>query len=459
MKYIQRYYQKFGHTLDKLAFGLLLATLIAVPTFPKFPLIDLPQTSVSIRLEDFLLALLVLIWGISSLSKIPSIIKNKQNILIAVFLFVGLVSLLSAVLITNTVSAPVGFLHWARRLQYLILLPIAYNLVSSKQRLRLIIKSLAVVTIYVFIVGLGQKFLNWPIITTQNAEYSQGLALSYMPGGHMISTFAGHYDLATFLIVTIPLWWLLVLGSARSLKGLEIFTKFVVIEKVIYLGLALCGIWLLTHAASRISIVSYLGAVTISLFFAKRKIFIPIIVAFSLLATGLTSNLVSRYQGLIEVVVDRISVISVVPQAFAQVDSVSTPAPSPIIEDRSFAIRQNVSWPRAINAFLKNPVLGTGYSSLTLATDNGYLRMLGEVGALGTIAFMLLILNIALTLFKNVMRFPTDSFEGLFVIAIFSSLSGVLLNNVFIDIFEASKFAIIYWILIGAAIRVSKKYE
>lgn len=459
MKYIQRYYQKFGLTLDKLAFGLLLATLIAVPTFPKFPLIDLPQTSVSIRLEDFLLAFLVVIWMMSSIKKIPSLIKNKQNILIGVFLAVGLVSLLSAVLVTNTVSAPVGLLHWARRLQYLILLPIAYNLVSSKERLRLIVKSLAIVTIYVFIVGLGQKFLNWPIITTQNAEYSQGLALSYMPGGHMISTFAGHYDLATFLIVTIPLWWLLSLAGAKSVNGLKMFTGFVFMEKAIYLGLALCGIWLLTHAASRISIVSYLGAITISLFFAKRKIFIPVIVAFSLLATGLTSNLVSRYQGLIEVVIDRISIVSVVPQVYAQVDSVSTPAPSPIIEDRSFAIRQNVSWPRAINAFLKNPVLGTGYSSLTLATDNGYLRMLGEVGALGSIAFLLFILNITLALFRYVVKFPVGSFEGLFVIAIFSSLSGVLLNNVFIDIFEASKFAIIYWILIGAALRVSKKYE
>lgn len=459
MKLMQKYYQKFGHTLDRLAFGLLLATLIAVPTFPKFPLIDLPQTSVSIRLEDFLLAVLVVVWSLSVVKKIPSILKNKQNILIAVFLLTGLVSLLSAVLITNTVSAPVGFLHWARRLQYLVLLPIAYTLVSSSSRLRLVIKSLSLVTLYVFVFGLGQKFFNWPIITTQNAEYSQGLALSYMPGGHMISTFAGHYDLATFLIVTIPLWWLLVLAGKRSMQGLKIFSKFVLLEKAFYLFLALSGIWLLTHAASRISIVSYLGAVTISLFFAKRKIFIPIIVAFSLLATGLTSNLVSRYQGIIEVVVDRISTTQIVPTVLAQVESVATAAPSPVIEDRSFAIRQNVSWPRAINAFLKNPLLGTGYSSLTLATDNGYLRMLGEIGALGSIAFIMFILNISLLLFRYVAKFPTDTFESLFVIAIFSSLSGVLLNNVFIDIFEASKFAIIYWILIGAAIRVSKKYE
>ena len=50
----------------------------------------------------------------------------------------------------------------------------------------------------------------------------------------------------------------------------------------------------------------------------------------------------------------------------------------------------NVEWPRAIRALKKNPLLGTGYSSITLATDNDYLRLLGETGVLGFLAFLLI---------------------------------------------------------------------
>ena len=57
---------------------------------------------------------------------------------------------------------------------------------------------------------------------------------------------------------------------------------------------------------------------------------------------------------------------------------------------RSFQIRLNIEWPRAIRAFWKNPFLGTGYSSITIATDNDYLRILGETGIFGLLSFVLL---------------------------------------------------------------------
>jgi len=68
--------------------------------------------------------------------------------------------------------------------------------------------------------------------------------------------------------------------------------------------------------------------------------------------------------------------------------------PTALAVGRSTDIRLKVEWPRAIKAFLKNPLLGTGYSSITLATDNDYLRMLGETGILGTLAFLAIILEI-----------------------------------------------------------------
>jgi len=58
---------------------------------------------------------------------------------------------------------------------------------------------------------------------------------------------------------------------------------------------------------------------------------------------------------------------------------------------RSFEIRTKMEWPRAWRAFLRNPFFGSGYSSVDLATDNDFLRLLAEVGILGFLSFLLLL--------------------------------------------------------------------
>ena len=125
-------------------------------------------------------------------------------------------------------------------------------------------------------------------------------------------------------------------------------------------------------------------------------------------------------------------------------------------EDRSTAIRLNVEWPRAVRAFFKNPLLGTGYSSITLATDNDYLRALGEVGLLGFLAFLLIILKIGLKARGVVFsRAPIES-EKAIAIGIVGGGLGFLANALFIDVFEASKVAITFWLLMGLLIGVTK---
>ena len=84
-----------------------------------------------------------------------------------------------------------------------------------------------------------------------------------------------------------------------------------------------------------------------------------------------------------------------------------------------------------------------------MAVDNDYLRLLAETGLLGFFAFGLILLRI----FKSARPYlqtphsPTDAF----IIAATLGLVGLLFNAVFIDVFEASKIAIISWTLLGAA--------
>ncbi len=125
-------------------------------------------------------------------------------------------------------------------------------------------------------------------------------------------------------------------------------------------------------------------------------------------------------------------------------------------EDRSTAIRLKVEWPRAIKAFLKNPLLGTGYSSITLATDNDYLRALGEVGLLGFLAFVLILVKIGLKSKAVVFsKKPVVGEKAIFIGLVGGSL-GFLANALFIDVFEASKVAITFWLLMGLMVGITK---
>lgn len=141
-------------------------------------------------------------------------------------------------------------------------------------------------------------------------------------------------------------------------------------------------------------------------------------------------------------------------------EATPTPTPQPIFEDRSTSIRLNVEWPRAVRAFLKNPILGTGFSSITLATDSHYLRLLGEVGILGSLSFFLIFLRVAKPLLQSLSQVRGNlTLKTAFLAGVIGALPAIFLNAVFIDVFEASKFAIIFWLMLGFSIALTRQDE
>jgi O-antigen ligase len=109
---------------------------------------------------------------------------------------------------------------------------------------------------------------------------------------------------------------------------------------------------------------------------------------------------------------------------------------------------------------LKNPLIGTGYSSIGLATDNDFLRMVGETGILGLFAFLLVLFRIgkvftsAFPLIKKL-----SGMELCYIVGIVGGTIGILASSFLIDLFEASKFATVFWLLIGCAIVLVKSKE
>ncbi|MGB6838853.1 MAG: O-antigen ligase family protein, partial [Microgenomates group bacterium] len=379
--------QRFTKRLDDITKYLTAAILLAVPLYPKFPFIRVPGTFVSIRLEDFLVLAASVILLLHILPNPKRFVANRITRAMFLFLLVGLVSVFSAIFVTKTVAPHLGVLHWLRRVEYLIPFFLGFFAIKNRKRnLEFYLKVLMIVVVFTFIYGFGQKNFEWPVIITQNQEYAKGIALRYIPGGHINSTFAGHYDLATSLVLLLPLF----ISGLLLVKGIR--------TKAIFFVVTFFGLWLLSHTGSRISTVSYLLATTCGLILIKKYKVIPFVLILSLVFFSTSSNLVTRYGRLIEVSKEKLQEINKLfynPDAgmvYAAEEGFLTPTPTqdPVFEDRSTAIRLNMEWPRAIRAFSKNPILGTGYSSITLATDNEYLRLLGEVGVLGFFAFFLI---------------------------------------------------------------------
>ncbi|MEX0895696.1 MAG: hypothetical protein WDZ94_02030 [Patescibacteria group bacterium] len=129
----------------------------------------------------------------------------------------------------------------------------------------------------------------------------------------------------------------------------------------------------------------------------------------------------------------------------------------------SMAIRFDTLWPQALQGFYTNPILGTGYATLTKetvgqfteadSTDNNFLRTLGETGLLGFVSFygVIGLVNYrAWKLYKN----RHDWLISIFAVSFLAGSAGLLFNALLIDVFAASKVAFTFWTLAGIIIAI-----
>lgn len=420
--------------MEKYKWWLLLLLLFVVPLYPKFPLVGIGGTFVSIRLEDFVIGVVLMGWLIGNWKDKFSSLKTPIGQAILLYWAVGFVSIFAGILLTKTASVNLGLLHYLRRIEYMSMYFVGFWAISNIKQLGNLVKMMLLVGLIVAIYGLGQQFLNWPIISTTNSEFAKGLALSLGAGARINSTFAGHYDLAAFSLFPI-LIAMSILVSKNSKK-----LTLVICMSLIY--------WVMLLSASRITFASLILVSGLFLLKFKKWKYIIILGLVSIMSILVSPQLAGRYYNLIITRFNRLSMVSVVRAEERVTRDVNTVPdalkPPEVAEDRSLNIRLKASWPKAIRALAKNPILGTGYSSVGLAVDNDYLRALAETGILGFAALALVFIR----LFKSWL--PSKSH---FVWAIVCITTGLLLNAVFIDIFEASKIATVFWLIAGVTQR------
>lgn len=423
--------------MDKFKWWAILLVLLVVPLYPKFPLIGVGGTFVAIRLEDLLIGVVLIFFGLVTVKQ--RFVDLGKPIPRAILLYwaVGFVSVFSAMFLTKTAGLSLGLLHWLRRVEYMSMFLVGYTFITSKKQLEDITRVVLVVGLAVALYGLGQQYLKFPLISTTNSEFAKGLALTLGPGARINSTFAGHYDLAAFCLFPL-LIILAVLAGKTNYKWL-------------LLGIGGLVYWVMLLSASRITFAALLLTTGLFIVIIRKWHWLIGLFIAAVLSIFISPQLAGRYRELIITRFNSLSLVSVARAVEREIRDVNTIPdalkPTEVAEDRSLNIRLKASWPKALRSLAKNPILGTGYSSVGLAVDNDFLRQLAETGILGLASLILVFVR----LFKSWL--PANS---TFALAMVCATIGLLLNAIFIDIFEASKIAIIFWLLAGVTTKLNE---
>lgn len=447
---------------QNILFWLLVGLIIFIPLYPKFPLFNISGTYVTIRLEDFFITIVLFLWGIYQLKYNKHLIAQPLFQAFVLFWFVGFISLLSALFVTHSVVPHLGFLHWARRIEYMLLFWVAATSVMHRRYFKILLWVFVLATLIVVFYGFGQLFLGFKVISTVDMDFSTGIVSTLAPTGRVNSTFAGHYDLAVYLSYFLI-----------TMAGVFFYVKKIWQRVGIFL-ISIPSFILLGYTASRISFFGAIAGLALVLWLLKKRVMVLALVFFSIVLVVAIPQFRERIIATINV-----NVLNKVDKSYVPTKENKTASEEDIAEEkarrglprdiaagestnytelevgRSFSIRLTDEWPRALNALYKNPFLGTGYSSISLATDNDYLRALGETGVLGLISLGLIFFS----LFRHFIRglHTTDIFIRLFSILIMGIMLNVFITALFIDILEASKAASLFWILLGVAWTESNK--
>jgi len=117
-------------------------------------------------------------------------------------------------------------------------------------------------------------------------------------------------------------------------------------------------------------------------------------------------------------------------------------------KDASLYWRLKETWPRAFEAVSQNVWLGTGMGSLGIGLDSEFVTLFGETGILGIIAYVVLMMVIGYQIIIRV-RKSTDERQKLIITTAGIILIALLVNGIFVDIFRASKVAMLLWFILG----------
>lgn len=278
-----------------------LLLLVIIPLYPKLPLLDIRHTWVYVRIEDFFVLFVLFMWGYLVVRKDISL-RTPLTLPIFFFWVSGLVATVHGILLIfpsiGDAYPNVAFLSFLRRMEYMSVFFVAYAAMKEKRMLRYVLIVLVLTLFGVAFYGIGQKYLGFFAFLTMNEEFAKGTAIQLSSLSRVSSTFSGHYDLAAYFVLVLPIVisLALVIGNWIT-KGALLLTGFL-------------GFIVLFMTVSRISLFALLVSLGLVLFMHKKKfvlLSIPIIAVVTIFFFIVSPGMFDRFGNTlkeIDVIVD-----------------------------------------------------------------------------------------------------------------------------------------------------------
>ncbi len=483
---------------------LVLGYIAFVLLFPKISLIKISNFATPVRIEDFLLLILILFGFVlfrrdeDFRKKILGALFSPVSILIIGWLSLMFISTTHNV-VFNQLSVS-SYLFVLRFVEYAALFYLGYAAAPTK-------KSRSVC--FNVLIALGILISAWALLQITGAAGGYGggfYQYTYIKGtDRAFASFSGPYELAGFLIVLIPI-----------AAGIFVITKNRRL-KLFYFAALVAAIMTMGFSGARFPVIcSFLAVLSLSL--ARRELkhkltvgalalmtlimplFVskPLVMRFQLLAGTFESfreeemarqilqekelqeearepsfpitaveekeeegvpeetfNLAGNIKKRVSVFVDEVNERR---RAFVKgIEERGSLLLEKVKEaDPSLRWRLSETWPRALAKVRKNPLLGGGMGSVGIGLDGEYATLLGETGILGLAVFIALLRKIMAEMLKKVRRLE-DHQSRVLAFAIISVTIGLAANAVFADIFRASKIAFLFWYLVGTSLGVKEE--
>jgi len=279
----------FNWITSHLLFLVTLFLLAFIPLYPKLPLLDIRNTWVYIRAEDFVVLSVIVIWAVHLIKK-KITLRTPLTLPILIFWLVGAIATIHGIILifpkTANIFPNVAFLSFLRHIEYLSLFFVAFSGMRDKRFLKIVIWVIITTLLGVILYGFGQRYLGFPAYLTSNEEFAKGIPIQLSLLSRVPSTFAGHYDLAAYLVLVVPIIISLIFG----------FKNWLI--KIFLAVLTILGFILMLMTVSRVSFFVLLISSLLVLFFHKRRFIlysIPVLGVLAFLFFATQSSLLARF--------------------------------------------------------------------------------------------------------------------------------------------------------------------
>lgn len=418
---------------------LLLFLLFFIPVLPKINLLSIPGSTIAVRVEDILFTIVIFSVIFTALIKKESLRMDKFKRTVFWFIAISFLSLLLGILQGSIEVQTAPFMFFLRRVEYISFFFLAY-LIADAESIDLIKRTIVPTFLVVAIIAVLQAVNMFGCFF--HGEYiPEGI-------GRVLSTFSTPGELAAYLAIIFTFsvfgildkkpfrkfFWLVIAGS-------QVFILFLATTRIefisIPLGLAFLGIM---KGKIRQLIIVFVLLAVISFVFAPSTLRERFSLIFSR-ETGETISDVATGRGSVDIN-NALESEKFVPPEY----------------DLS-ALMRIYYWMNAIDVFKTYPILGAGPSALGDVVDNNYLRVLGENGIAGFAVFVILIYQIwknCVRVYNNEMMSKETRDYALFVLVM---LVNMLVIALMADVFEMSKIAFLFWLLVGVFFKVKDLSE